>query len=131
VTMTAWTDTDFTLAGDYYHYQQDPAAVGYYSVAFVGRSANFGNGVPIAPLRFSVRPEVLHRFGAFSVKLWVTAGHYVSGTGESTTGLGAKLQYKFTKKFRLWVTATGQRDIDQNGNPTRSGGLAMGAGYRF
>lgn len=131
-TMTAWKDSDFTLVGDYYHYNQDPAAVGYFSVATAGRTfITGGNGVPIAPLQFTVRPEVLHRFGAFSVKLWVTAGKYVSGTGQSTTGLGAKLQYKFTKRFRLWATVSGQRDLDEQGNPTQSGGLAMGAGYRF
>ncbi len=61
----------------------------------------------------------------------VMAGEYVSGTGQSTAGLGAKVQYKFTKKFRLWATLSGQRDLDEQGNPTRSGGVAMGAGYRF
>ena len=64
-------------------------------------------------------------------KLWVTTGRYVTGAGDSTSGIGLKLQYKFTRKFRMWATVGGQRDTDEAGNETRSGSFAMGGGYRF
>ena len=128
VTATLARDTDLTLSGDYYIYDKDPTQVGYYSVARVGR---VGNGLNIAPLQFSVRPEVAHRFGDFSAKIWVQAGQYVSGAGQNTAGAGLKLQYKFTKAFKLWVTGSGQRDIDQSGTESKSGSLSLGAGYRF
>jgi hypothetical protein len=155
-TVTLSKDTDLTLSGDYYHYQQDPTEVGYFSVAAVG--GHFGSGVPIAPLQFMIRPEAAHRFGAFSVKLWVQLGKYVEGGGDSTKGIGLKLQYKFTKAFRTWVTISGQSDIGIQcaplnpgqqpdpsgqcipgvggqtyvpGGTTNSGGFSMGAGYRF
>jgi hypothetical protein len=128
VTAIAGKDTDITLAGDYYLYDQDPSQVGYYSVARVGR---FGNGLNIAPLKFTVRPEVAHRFGDFSVKVWVQGGRYVPGTGQSTASAGLKLQYKFSKAFKMWATASGERDVDQQGNETNSSCLSLGAGYRF
>ena len=121
-------DTDLTLSGDYYVYDQDPAQVGYYSIAAVGR---LGNGLPIAPLQFTVRPEVAHRWGAFSAKIWLQGGRYVAGAGQSTGGGGVRLQYKFSKVFRLWVSGSGQRDVDEQGAETKSGTLALGAGYRF
>lgn len=122
------TNTDLTLSGDYYLYDQDPTQVGYYSVARVGR---VGNGLNIAPLQYSVRPEVAHRFGDFSAKVWVQAGEYVAGAGQSTVGAGLRLQYKFTKTFRLWATASGQHDVDAQNNPTNSSSISLGAGYRF
>ena len=79
-------DTDLTLSGDYYHYEEDPTQVGFFSVATAGRTlVTGGNGVPIAPLRYLLRPEVVHRFGDFSAKLWVTTGRYVTWARHSAT----------------------------------------------
>src|SRR5260370_727341 len=90
-----------------------------------------GNGVSIAPLQYQIRPEILQRFGDFSAKLWVQAGRYAPGTGQSTAGAGIKLQYKFTKAFKLWVTGGGQRDVDEASNATNSASFGLGASYRF
>jgi len=128
VTAVVAKDTDLTLSGDYYIYDQDPTQVGYYSVARVGR---VGNGLNIAPVQFTVRPQATHRFGDFSAKVWVQAGQYVSGGGQNTSGAGLRLQYKFTKAFKMWATASGQRDVDQQSNTTNSGSISLGAGYRF
>jgi hypothetical protein len=127
VSATLFTDTDVTLSGDYYVYQQNPSQVGFFTLVAAGRGA----GVPIAPLRYEVRPEVAHRFGDLSARLWVQAGEYLPGTGQSTAGAGLKLQYKFTKAFRSWVTLSGQRDVDQSDQITRSGSVAAGAAYRW
>lgn len=131
-TVTAFRDTDVGLGGDYYLYTQDPTQLGYFSVAAAGRTAVLGgNGVPIAPLHWLMRPEVTHRFGDFSARLWLQFGRYAPGTGQNTSGAGLRLQYKFTRNFRLWLTATGQRDTDDAGYVTKSGGLALGTGWRF
>jgi hypothetical protein len=142
-TATAWQNTDFTLVGDY-----------YFCVASVGR---VGQGVPIAPVQYLVRAELLQRIGSFSAKLWLQGGKYVEGTGEDTKGLGIKLQYKFSKAWRAWVTVSGQSDVGVQCSPlpaggsasaqcivsagqqgyytqgevTNSGGFSLGAGYRF
>lgn len=129
---TIATDTDVGLSGDYYVYQQDPTAVGYFSVGAAGRqTVSGGTGVPLAPLKYLVRPELAHRFGDFSAKIWVQAGSYVSGAGKGTSAIGTRLQYKLTKKFKLWITASAQRDVDLTGASSDSGALALGAGYRF
>jgi hypothetical protein len=41
------------------------------------------------------------------------------------------MQYKFTKAFRLWGTASCQRDFDGSGTPTNSANYGLGAGYYF
>ena len=127
VTATLFADTDVSLLGDLYVYAQDPAQVGFPGPAYLGQ----GVGLPIAPLQFMIRPEVLHRFGDFSAKLWVQAGQYVSGTGQGTAGIGVRLQYRFSKAFRLWVTGSGQRDVDEANNVTHAMTLSAGAGYRW
>jgi len=125
---TVLSDTDVGVNLDYYAYLDDPADAGVFTIATAGR---FGAGAPIAPLRFLLRPEVTHRFGAFSVKGWAQVGRYVAEAGQGTAALGAKAQYRFSRSFRMWVSASGQRDEDPSGAVSRTGVLALGAGYRF
>jgi hypothetical protein len=125
---TVRRDTDVGVSLDYYGYADDPASVGPFTTATAGR---FGTSAPIAPLRYLVRPSVTHRFGAFSLKAWAQAGQYVRGAGQGTAALGAKAQYRFSRSFRMWISASGQRDEDPSGAISRSGILALGAGYRF
>jgi hypothetical protein len=125
---TIATDTDVGVSADYYGYFDDPANVGVFSIAAVGR---FGAGAPIAPLRYLVRPEVTHRIGPLSLRLWIQAGEYVANVGQGTASLGARAQYRFSRAFRMWIGATGQRDVGTNGEVSRSGWLSLGAAYRF
>jgi hypothetical protein len=130
--MTFAADTDVRLFGSYYAYEQDPSQVGYFSVGSAGREQIAGgSGVPIAPLRYLVRPEVVERLGDFSVRLWVQGGRYVAGTAQTTRSAGLKLQYKFTNAFKMWATATGQRDVDSDGAISSTWGGTLGAGYKF
>jgi hypothetical protein len=127
-TAIVLTDTDLTLSADIYDYAQDPKQEAYASLIFNGRG---GAGVPVAPLRYMIKPEVAHRFGDFSVKAWVQAGEYVQNTGGTTSGAGIKLQYKFSKSFRMWARLLGTKDVDDQGNESKSGAFSLGAGYRF
>ena len=126
-TATVYRDTDLTLSADGYLYQQDPAGVGYFGLASTGRGAE----LPIAPLRYLLRPEALHRFGEFSARLWLEAGQYVAGTGQGTAGIGTRLQYRFSKAWRGWVKLAAHRDVDEAGNAIRSGTVSAGVGYRW
>jgi hypothetical protein len=125
-TATVYRDTDVSLSGDLYLYDEDPKGT-FFGLAAAGR----GPGLPIAPLRYLLRPEVLQRLGDFSARLWLEGGEYVAGTGGTTAGIGVKAQYRFTKAWRAWLTISGQRDVDAGNNITRSGSLAAGAGYRW
>ena len=119
-------DTDVGLDLDYYGYADDP--VGILNPATAGRT---GTTAPLAPLRYLVRLGATHRFGDFSLRGWVQGGEYVPEAGEGTASLGVKAQYKFSRAFRMWISATGQRDEDPTGAVSRTGILALGAGVRF
>jgi len=129
VAETFALDTDVTLNGAYYFYDQDPTQVGYFNIAAFGRTG-LGTGVPIAPLQFTFRPDVTHRFGAFSVNLSYLYLKYVPGDGYGNN-LGLKLQYKFSKAFKAWISASGQNDVDEQGDSTKSSTLAVGVRYSF
>ncbi len=131
ITATLFTDTDVTLNGDYYGYADDPAGVGYFSIAGPTRNFSSGAGVPIAPLHYLIRPELLHRFGDFSLRLWAQAGRYMPGTGQTTAGVGLKGQYKLTRSFKMWASASGQNDVDSSSQSSKSGTFALGTTYRF
>jgi hypothetical protein len=126
VTAALYRDTDVSLSGDFYVYNQDPNGT-FFGLAAAGR----GLGLPIAPLRYLVRPEVQHRFGDLSARIWLEGGEYVAGSGGTTAGVGVKLQYRFTKAWRAWLTLSGHRDVDAGDNITRSVTVAAGAGYRW
>ena len=136
VTPTLYKDTDVSLSADLYHYEEDPASIAYPSLA----AAHLGTGMPVAPLKYLARLDVLHRFGDFSAKLWVQAGKYEDGTGEdSTRAIGLKLQYKFNKKVKAWLTVSGQADSAAADPATtsaapedsKSSTISLGGQYRW
>jgi len=129
-TETFVANTDLTLGGAYYFYDKDPSQVGYFSIASIGRSVSLGNGVPAAPLRYSIRPDLSQKFGPFSASIWYQYGQYVPGDGYGHS-VGLKLQYKITKAVKTWASGTWQNDIDDQGNSQISTTLALGARYSF
>jgi hypothetical protein len=126
---TVMVNTDLTFGGAYYFYDHDPSQLGFFNIVSLGR-ASFGNGVPLAPLRFTLRPGVGHRFGPLLLDLSYQYARYVPGDGYGN-GLALKLQYKFSKSFKAWIVANGQDDRDDQGNSTKSSGVALGLRYSF
>ena len=55
----------------------------------------------------------------------------MADVGQGTAGLGLKAQYRLSRSFRTWITASGQRDVAASGQVSRTGVLALGAAYRF
>lgn len=132
VMATIFGATDVRLGADVWAYSEDPTEVGFFSIAGAKSSGvSGGGGVPIAPMRGDVKLEVTHRFGAFSVRAAASGGGYVAGTGGGTYGGGLRLQYKITKTFRLWLTASARHDVDADGNDSVSRSGSLGAGLRF
>jgi hypothetical protein len=123
-------DTDFTLSGDYYLYDSDPAQFGYFGVA-AARKQPEGIGAPIAPLLFLVRPEVAHRFGAFSLRLWAQLGRYAPGVADWTAGIGTRAQLRLGTSFRVWVAVSGRNDVDNQGDAAKAANLTVGGAWRF
>jgi hypothetical protein len=129
VTATLQQDTDLTVAADVWHYDQDPAQLGY--LALASGTSTVGNGLAIAPLRWRVRPEVEHRFGDVSLRFWVQHGEYVAGMGRDTNAAGLRAQWRLTREWRVWATASAELDTDVTGTTSTAGTGAVGVGYRF
>jgi hypothetical protein len=130
-TATIFTSTDIALTGGLYLYAQDPGEVGYFNVATSGRALAGGAGVPIAPLRANGRLDLVHRFGDLSIRVWGSAGQYAVAGDGTTYGSGIRVQYKFTRTFRMWLSGNVQHDVDDTGNNFSTRGLSLGAGLRF
>jgi hypothetical protein len=143
-TITVSGDTDVGLHGAYYFYSQDPSFFGYYSTLTSGRTAlhniSLGNGVPLAPYLFTIRPDVTQRLGPLSLGFWYQFGVYASDLGSSQV-LGARVQWALGAAWKVWVTGSVQLDLQppfSTGSPlangtqsTVSGAFAVGFRYRF
>jgi hypothetical protein len=143
-TLTVSGHTDVGLHGAYYFYSQDPSFFGYYSSLTSGRTAlhniSLGNGVPLAPYLFTIRPDVTQRLGALSLGFWYQFGVYASDLGTSHV-LGARVQWALGAAWKVWVTGSVQLDLQppfSTGSPlangtqsTVSGAFAVGFRYRF
>ena len=131
LTETILGDTDVGLSGAYYAYSQDPTQVGYFSVLGTGRTrTTVGNGLSIAPLLYSIHPSGVHRWGKFSLSAYYEYGQYVSGQGYSN-GLGAKCQYRFSKRVKLYLALDGALNVDASRNLVPSESATFGGKISF
>lgn len=108
VTETILLNTDVGLVGTYYLYNRDPTQSGYYGASVFGRGV-VSDGIPLEPMRWSVRPTVLERFGAFHVIASFQYAGDVDSSGHSVL-FGLKLQYKFSRVVKAWVSAYHQAE---------------------
>lgn len=113
VTETLFRNTDAGVVGTYYVYNSDPTDSGYYGAAVFGRGAVV-DGIPLEPLRYTLRPALLERFGDLHVRASFQYGGHVGGTGYSVLG-GVKVQYRVSHPLKLWVAAYHEREIDGSG----------------
>ena len=124
---------DLGLSASYYLYDKDPTQVGYFSLATLGRG-NLGNGVSIAPRRYSFSPSIGNRWGALSGTLAVTYGVYIRELGYDLT-TSAKVQYKLkldgSTRLKLFSKLAGSWGADQDGNTTSAVSMALGAQYTW
>jgi len=129
-TGTLSQDTDVGLVASLYAYDRDPTSVGYFSVLAVGRTVTVGNGIPLAPVQFSVRPLLVHRFGKLSLDGAYQFGRYVDDQG-AFHAFSARAQYRFNKAWRAWLRLSAQVDLDADGRPLRSSAVTAGVRYTF
>ena len=132
VTETLYDHTDIGVRGAYSLYNQDPTSAGYFSVATAGRGEDpsLGQGVPVAPLKYTVRPSVAHRFGKLGLNLSYEYGHYVGAEGESHA-VGFKASYKLSKCWRMWLAGEDRADFDPRGVTRYQLTVALGARLRL
>jgi hypothetical protein len=129
---TIFVDNDLGLTGSYYFYDKDPSSVGFYAIAASGRvNAQLGQGMAIAPYLWTLRPDLAHRFfHRLRVDVFYQYGQYWPGEGYSQS-VGGKVEFKFNRSWKAWLSGYLERDVDGSGNPTVSGTLSLGARYKF
>ena len=82
--------------------------------------------MPIAPLKWELRPMVAHRFGrVLSLGLQIGAGRYEEGGTSAMAAL--KIKVKPIPSLRLSATLSAQRDVESPGDePLLSRYLGLG-----
>jgi hypothetical protein len=116
-------DTDLGLSGAYYAYDQDPAAVGFFTarVTTLHLDTTLGAGMPLAPQRYTIRPQLEHRIGIVSVGFWYQFTQYASAEGYANS-IGARIQVTLDRFWKLWLAGSMQFDeLLQVGVSTQAG----------
>ncbi len=129
VTEVLWQDTEGSLFGSWYAYSPDPADTGYFGASVFGRES-VSEGLPLQPLRWSLRPTLRQRLGPVRVSGYFQYGRYVDDTGWSVLG-GAKAQVKLSDAWKLWISVNVQRDADPGGERILIPWAALGARVTF
>jgi hypothetical protein len=114
VTETLFRNSDVGLVGTYYLYSADPTDTGYYGAQVFGRGAIM-DGIPLEPLRYSVRPIFVQRFGDLQLRASFQYGEHVDGAGYGMFG-GLKGQYRFSHAVKVWIAGYHGREIDGSGS---------------
>ncbi len=127
-TATLFTRTDVGLEATYFLYDKPPSEVGYFSLVSLGRE--LGTGVPVLPMRLSVRPHVAHRFGPVTVKLTYQYGLYTESLG-ALHAVTARASLKVSKAWRLSLSVTGQLDASFGTVSNRGGQALLGVLYAW
>ncbi len=122
-TATVRERTDLGAELGVFVYDRDPAEVGYFSVVAVGRD-EVGAGVPVLPLRLSLRPSISHRFSRVTLRAAYQWGLYTSELGAMHSLMG-KLTWKASDAWRLSLAVTGQLDVDRSRAVVNRGGVAQ------
>jgi hypothetical protein len=116
LTTTIYEHTDAALDAGYYLYSNgDPDSVGYAKVNADdarGRSvgtATYGAGLPLLPQRYTLRPEIGHKWTSFSARLWYQFTDYTSPDyiGHS---IGTRLQL-YLDTWRVYTTGSYRADV--------------------
>jgi hypothetical protein len=105
--------------------------VGFFRLAAAGGGgAEFGAGIPMAPLAWSVRPWMARRLGRLLVRAWWEHGAYVQDQGSLDT-FSLRVQYRFGSAFRAWIAGSVQRERDPEGGAATLRSGALGAMFRW
>ncbi len=134
LTEQLYKNTDVGLDGAYYLYDKDPTTSGYSTTVGLGRSTIGSGVIGIAPFQYAIAPSVIHRWGPLMALTSLSYGKYADELGYNVTP-SLRLQYKFKldddRRLKVWIKASGSRDVDQLGAVSKSGSLATGLQYTW
>ncbi len=129
VTEIFFRETEGRVFASYYAYSTDPGGTGYFGASVFGREA-VGEGLPLEPLRWSLRPSVEQRLGPVKLIGFFQYGHYVDELGWNVA-VGLKAQVKVNDAWRVWASINFQRDVESTGENLSIPWGALGARVFF
>jgi len=129
VTEVLWRDTEGALFANWYTYSTDPLNTGYYGASVFGRES-VSDGLPLEPLRWSIRPSLRQRMGPVKVSAYFQYGRYVGDAGSNVLG-GLKAQIKVSQVLKLWASGGLQHDVQSTGETLLVPWAAVGARVTF
>jgi hypothetical protein len=124
------SETTVELSGSAFVYDKDPTRIGFYSLLAAARDLPAGGGLPLAPVAWTLRPRVEQRLGIVRVAAWYEREAYVSGEGHGDR-LGARVTVRLGPAWRVWASATAERDVDEAGEALGFYTAGLGVRYRF
>jgi len=132
-------NTDLGLSGSYYGYDQDPAAAVFFTArANAAAADSLGAGFPLAPVRWSISPNLEQRVGKWSLGPWYQFLKYASGLGQAQVA-GLRVTLRIGPTWTVWVSGSAQWDLledpsspsAETGAEVLSGRVAVGFRARF
>lgn len=125
-------DFDYGCAASLFAYDKDPASVGYFSLATVGRGL-LGQGSGVAPQRYSLSPSVTNRWGRFTMGLSLNYGSYMDGGYDIAASVKAsyKIRGDDGTKVKLYGKVGGSWSVDSERELYASTSFTMGAQYSW
>jgi hypothetical protein len=130
--------TDLGLSGSYYGYDQDPTAAVFFTArANAGAGESLGGGFPLAPVRWSISPNLAQRFGGWTLAPWYQFLEYASSLGQAHVA-GLRVSWRIDAAWTAWVSGSAQWDLlsdpsTDSGSSAQvlSGRVALGFRARF
>ena len=110
MTFTFREHTDVGVDGAYFLYDaKAPADVGLFDATSSGVTTSFGAGIPTAPARWTIQPDVTQRFGVLSVRAYYQYADLATESAVAHT-FGGKLQLA-VGRVKLYATGSVRSDV--------------------
>jgi hypothetical protein len=115
------SSTDLGLSGSYYGYDQDPTVAVFFTArANEAAGSSLGAGFPLAPLRWSISPNLTQRFGDWAFAPWYQFLKYASSLGHAHV-VGMRISWSIDPTWTVWVSGSAQWDVLSDPEGTSSG----------
>jgi hypothetical protein len=135
------SSTDLGLSGSYYGYDQDPTVAVFFTARATTAAGNsLGAGFPLAPVRWSISPNLNQRVGSWSLSPWYQFLKYASSLGQAHVA-GLRISWQIDPTWTVWVSGSAQWDLLSDptsptpetaaGTQVVSGRVALGFRARF
>ena len=105
------TTTDLGVSGSYYGYDQDPTQAAFFTArANAAAADSLGAGFPLAPVRWSISPNLSQRFGSWTLAPWYQYLSYASSIGQAHVA-GLRISWRIDSSWTVWVSGSAQWDL--------------------